>query len=311
MYTQTIIAMIWDFDRTLIPGYSQKPIFEEYGIDERKFWAEVNELPARYRERGLKVADDTAYLSHMLTYVRNGELKGLTNEKLVQLGSRIEMCPGIPEFLGFAKRFVQDDERFKSHGIEVEHYIVSTGIRHLIEGSSVGKEVVEIWANEFIDQPPPPGYMDGKFAFNIGQTEIAQVGYMIDNTSKTRAIFEINKGPKYSVNARVAEEDRRIPILNMIYIADGPSDIPVFSVVGSMGGRRLGVYQGQPRTNYEGVKQLEDESRVDSIAPADFREDTQAWLWLTSELRRIATRICNQRDAYLDKVKAPAGHVVS
>ncbi len=95
----------------------------------------------------------------------------------------------------------------------------------------------------------------------------------------------------------------------MIYIADGPSDVPVFSVVGVNGGRRLGVYQTAEPSNFEGVKQLEDDARVDSIAEANFMQGTQAWRWLTSEVRRIGTRICDDRDRYLAAVKAPAGHI--
>ena len=117
-----------------------------------------------------------------------------------------------------------------------------------------------------------------------------QIGYMIDNTSKTRAIFEINKGPDYPVNARVAQEDRRVPIRNMIYVADGPSDVPVFSVVQQYGGRSLGVYQAGSANNYEGVKQLEDDACVDSIAPANFLTGEPAHLWLTTTVRQIATR---------------------
>ena len=108
----------------------------------------------------------------------------------------------------------------------------------------------------------------------------------------------------------MAEEERKVPIKNMIYIADGPSDVPVFSVVAVNGGRRLGVYQTAAPSNFEGVKQLEDDARVDSIAEADFSEGTQAWRWLTSEVQRIATRICTDRDRYLAAVRGPAGHVV-
>ena len=153
IYTQTIIAMVWDFDRTLIPGYSQKSIFEEYGIDEGVFWDEVNGLTDLYAQRGLKVAKDTGYLLHMLTYVRNGHMSGLTNTKLRELGARLEMCPGIPEFLVSAEAMIQEVPRFASHGISVEHYVVSTGIRHLIEGSAVGPYVTEIWANELSINP--------------------------------------------------------------------------------------------------------------------------------------------------------------
>ena len=250
IYTQTIIALIWDFDRTLIPGYSQKPIFEEYDIDERTFWDEVNGLAALYEARGLKVAQDTAYLLHMLTYVGSGKMRGLTNTKLRELGARLALCPGMPEFLEASQILVRDDPRFAAHGISVEHYVVSTGIRHLIEGSAVNPFLKGIWANEFIDQPPVPGYITDGHTFNEEDGEIVQVGYMIDNTSKTRAIFEINKGPDVPVNARVPEEDRRVPIRNMIYVADGPSDVPVFSVVGMQGGRRLGVYQTGKHTKF-------------------------------------------------------------
>lgn len=309
IYTQTIIAMVWDFDRTLIRGYSQEPIFGEYGIDPGQFWDEVNQLTALYAERNLKVAQDTAYLLHMLTYVREGKLAGLTNGKLRELGSRIPMCPGIPEYLDHTHGVVAGDERFVKNEITVEHYVISTGIRQLIEGSPVGELVKQVWANEFIDQTPPSGYIREGHTFSEEEGEIAQVGYMIDNTSKTRAIFEINKGPEVDVNARIAEEDRRIPIRNMIYICDGPSDVPVCSVVGVNGGRRLGVYQKEAPSNYEGVKQLEDDARVDSIAPADFSEGTPACLWLDSELRKIADTICSSRERLFQRVKPPAGHV--
>jgi hypothetical protein len=309
IYTQTIIAMIWDFDRTLIPEYSQTPLFEAYGVEESAFWEEVNALKELYATRGIKVGEDTAYLLHMLTYVREGKFRGLTNGRLRELGAQITMCPGIPDFLGEIKEMVAQDDRFKKHDIAVEHYVVSTGIRPLIEGSAVGPEIVDLWANEFVDQPPPPNYLADGHQFDDVEGEIAQLGYTIDNTSKTRAIFEINKGPDVEVNARVAEGERRVPIRNMIYIADGPSDVPVFSVVGRNGGRTLGVYQTGDKSNYAGVKQLEDDGRVNSIAPANFTPETPAYLWLTTTVRDLATRICDERDRYFAAIKGPAGHV--
>lgn len=311
IYTQTIIAMIWDFDRTLIPGYSQDPIFDEYHIDASTFWGEVNGLTAKYEDRGLLVAKDTAYLLHMLTYVRAGRMAGLTNSKLLELGAKLELCPGMPNFLQNSIDLVESDNRLRSHGISIEHYVVSTGIRHLIQGSGVGPLVTRIWANEFVDQLPPPGYIADGHTFAGEDAEIAQVGYMIDDTSKTRAIFEINKGPGYPVNALVPQEDRRVPIKNMIYVADGPSDVPVCSVVNANGGRCLGVYQSQPPSNFEGVKQLEDEGRVHSIAEADFSDGTQAWLWLTTEIRKIADRICSDRERLIAMKGHPPGHVTS
>jgi hypothetical protein len=308
IYTQTIIAMIWDFDRTLIPGYSQAPLFDAYDVDEKEFWTEVNGLKALYADRGLNVSEDTAYLLHMLSYVKHGIFTNLTNSRLRELGAEIDMCPGIPEFLQQTQEMIRLDDRCIKNNIELEHYVVSTGIKPLIEGSAVGEVVRSIWANEFVDQPPAPGYLTKSEPLER-EGVIEQVGYTIDNTSKTRAIFEINKGPDYPVNARVAEEDRRVPIRNMVYIADGPSDVPVFSVIQQYGGRSLGVYQTGEKSNYGGVKQLEDDARVNSIAPADYRKDMPAHLWLTTTINEIATRICDERDRYFSAVKAPAGHV--
>src|SRR5262245_66538591 len=79
-YTQNVIACVWDFDKTLIPGYMQEPIFRRFKVDERAFWEEVNGLPAFHRRHGLElVAQDSTYLSHILTYVRHGLFPGLNN----------------------------------------------------------------------------------------------------------------------------------------------------------------------------------------------------------------------------------------
>src|SRR5688500_7812311 len=99
LFSQTTIAVIWDFDKTLVPEYMQKPLFEHFEIDERRFWEEVNALPAFYSENGLElVSPDTLYLNHILTYVREGIFKGLNNSLLRELGSKIAFYPGLPDF---------------------------------------------------------------------------------------------------------------------------------------------------------------------------------------------------------------------
>lgn len=309
---QTVVAFIWDFDKTLSPGYMQAPLFEEYKIDEADFWKEVNGLVGYYNERGLRVSKDTAYLGHLLSYVRDGRFPGLTNEKLRELGAQVPLAPGMPDFMARTKKFVAEDERFAHHGITVEHYIVSTGLRQMIEGNPIIDEVTEVWACELLSDPPGPGYMSGATTPDADGV-LTQVGYVLDNTTKTRAIFEINKGvnhePGIDVNARMSDDDRRVPISNMIYIADGPSDVPVFSVVNKFGGRTMGVYTTQPKSNFPGVKQLQDDGRVNSIAAADYREDSAADLWLMESLREIATGICDRRDRSLRSISGPAGHV--
>ncbi len=93
---QTIVAFIWDLDETLTPGYMQDPLFDEYSVDKKDFWAEVNALVSLYEGRGLRVSKDTAYLGHILSYVQNEVFSGLTNSKLRELGKRIPLAPGMP-----------------------------------------------------------------------------------------------------------------------------------------------------------------------------------------------------------------------
>ena len=99
LHQQTVIAFVWDFDKTLIPSNMQDPIFEEYGVDPGAFWGEVDGLVDHYRREGVIVQKDTAYLGHLLTYVREGIFGDLSNEKLVELGSRLEPVPGMPQFM--------------------------------------------------------------------------------------------------------------------------------------------------------------------------------------------------------------------
>jgi len=309
--TQNVIAFIWDFDKTLTPGYMQDPIFEAYGVSPTTFWKEVNSLVDHYAMRGLLVSKDTAYLGHFLSYVNGGPFAGLTNEKLKELGALVPLNPGMPDFMERMKSVVKDGGRYEHNDIRVEHYIVSTGLRQMIEGNPIRKHVDGVWACELLDDPPGAGFLEhieGVDATGV----LSQVGFTIDNTTKTRAIFEINKGvnvePSLDVNARMDSDERRVPIENMVYIADGPSDVPVFSLVGKHGGRTLGVWSDEK--NYDGVMRLQDDGRVNSIERADFTEGSGADLWLTRSLRMIADRICDQRERRLASIKGPAGHAV-
>lgn len=309
LYTQTIIAFIWDFDRTLIPGNQQEPLFAEYGVNADAFWAEVEHLPEHYSARGQVISRDTAYLHHILTYVEAGIFAGLTNARLRELGGRLEPNPGIPEFLEATRRHVA--ERYAAHGITVEHYVVSTGIREMIEGSCIAPQLDGIWANTFLDRPAPPGYL-GRPDVDQQPGPISRIGYMIDNTTKTRAVFEINKGvnrsPLVDVNARMSEEQRRVPIRHMIYIADGPSDVPVFSLLNQRGGKTLGVYSTEPPANFRQVKDLQEQGRIQGMAEADFRPGRAAHLWLMDSLDQVGDEIVEARARAFSDIPNPPGH---
>jgi hypothetical protein len=312
LYTQAVVAFLWDFDRTLIPGNQQETLFDAYGIAEGDFWTEVDGLVDYYQRRGVAISRDSAYLLHILSYVEHGVFQGLTNDRLRELGAGIPPAPGIPELFDSTRKRVEEDPRFSEEGITVEHYVVSTGIRHMIEGSVIGPHLDGIWANAFIERMAPPGYRD-RLDVDSSPHPISHIGYSIDSATKTRAIFEINKGvnknPTIDVNARVSRDQRRVPIRNMIYIADGPSDVPCFSIVNERGGKTLGVYTTDPKNNFRNVRELQEQGRVQGMAEADFRPGQAAYLWLMDSLEQIAEGIVEARGkAFADIPRAP-GHV--
>ena len=311
LHTQTVIAFIWDFDKTLIPGNMQAPLFDEYGVDPAEFWAEVEGLAEYYERQKIVISRDTAYLGHIITYVREGIFEGLSNTKLRKLGAELVPCPGIPEFFEATRNRIAEVPEFAHEGITVEHYVVSTGLRSMIEGSVLADKIDGIWANSFIEVPAPPRYLE-RLPVASESSVITQLGYTVDNTTKTRSVFEINKGvnrnPSVDVNARMSEDQRRVPIRNMLYIADGPSDVPVFSILNQRGGKTLGVYQAGERSNFSKVKQLQEQGRVQGLAEADYRPGAAAYLWLMDSMEQIATEIVENRRIAFAQIPNPPGH---
>jgi hypothetical protein len=268
---QNVIAIIWDFDKTLVDGYMQEPIFKKYGIDGIEFWKEVNSLENSYYQQRIKTNRDTNYLNHFLACVEQGVFPGLSNKVLHELGSELIFYKGVPEIFKKIKDSIRENKEYQKFNIIVEHYIVSTGMAEMIRGSSVAKHVDGIWGCEFIEKPIKSSLQIKEFEKkgikNEEILEIRQIGYALDNTSKTRAIFEINKGsniyPDIDVNAKIKKEDRRVPFENMIYIADGPSDVPAFSVLKQNGGRTYAIYPKGNIKPFQQVDQLRQDGRID------------------------------------------------
>jgi hypothetical protein len=314
LFTQNTIALIWDFDKTLIPDYMQSPLFRRYGVNESVFWEETNKLAAHYRERGYHLSPEIAYLNHLLTYVLAGPLAGLNNRVLFECGADIKFYPGLPDFFARAKGWVREKAEFVKHDIALEHYIVSTGIAPMVRGSAIAKHVETVFACEFIENPLQPGFLKQKEFPLEATAEIAQIGMVIDNTTKTRAIFEINKGtnknPAIDVNSKMAAEDRRIPLQNMIYIADGPSDVPSFSVVKSGGGRAYAVYNPAKPEEFAQNDRLRRSGRIDHYGPADYTENSPTVQWLRMHVHDICDRIVADREAAVAlKASKPPRHL--
>lgn len=304
IFLQTNIAVIWDFDKTLISGYMQDPLFKHYNVDGGKFWQEVNALPQYLRREGNEfVAEDSIYLNHILSYVRAGKFKGLNNKLLRDLGSELTLYPGLPEFFPAVKDHVANNPEFNKYEIKVEHYIVSTGLRQMVLGNEISKHTEGVWGCEFLELSLEPGYLDNGTSVCAEEVVIRDIGYVIDNTTKTRAIFEINKGvnklDSIDVNTYVPREDRRIPFQNMIYIADGPSDVPVFSLIKQNGGRTFGVYAKGTQNEFAQVNDLQKQGRIDSFGEANYEPQTQTYMWIMNAVDEIGKAIVRNKEFVL------------
>ena len=301
-----IIAVIWDCDKTLIDGYMQDPLFERYRIDSREFWKHVNSMPQNIESehKGIRVNAETFYLNYFIRCAHDGTMAGLNNDLLYEIGKEQKFYPGIPEIFRKTKEMFIDDKSYSEYGIQVEHYIVSTGFAETIRGSELYQYVDGVWGCELLDS-------EGQ----NGEKLLGEVVYTIDNTTKTRAIFEINKGigkiDGINVNTKIPKELRRVQFENMIYIADGPSDIPAFSVVKQNGGATFAIY---PKGDAEAMRQVEQmraDGRVDMYAEADYSENTTAYLWITTKIRKMADRIREREKAkILESTSSTPKHLI-
>ena len=143
-----------------------------------------------------------------------------------------------------------------------------------------------------------------------GNNIIGEIGYTIDNTTKTRALFEINKGvgkqEGIMVNTRLPEDLRRVHFINMVYVADGPSDIPAFSVVNQNGGATFAIYPPGNKDAMKQVEQMRIDNRINMYAEADYSEDKTAYMWLCNKITEFADRIVKEQKDRLAKYAAVA-----
>ena len=175
------------------------------------------------------------------------------------------------------------------HGNAV-HIVGQTGVAAEIDGRIIGPLL-------------QPGFLKQTDLGIEAEAVIAQIGLVIDNTTKTRALFEINNGtnknPSIEVNANIAPEDRRIPFQNMIYIADGPSDVPSFSVTKKGGGKAYGVYNPSRPDEFAQNDRLRSAGRIDHYGPADYRADSSTAQWLRMHIHGMCDRIVADRESAL------------
>lgn len=274
---QTEIAVIFDFDITLSPHYMQTPIFRKYDVEPSAFWAEADALKARGYD------DEHAYLKLLIEYVSKGRIPSLSNADLRTLGSELEFFEGFPAILDHLRK-AGEDPAFAVGDWKpaIRFYVISSGIHEMIAGSIVAQFLARFWGCTLDEDD---------------QGNIAFPKETISHTTKTQKLFLINKGlledsDQDRVNDYFPPERRPVPFEHMIYLGDGPSDVPCFTVVRKSGGKTIAVYKPGDQEAFDKCYELVVEAdRTDLMCPADYKEGSHLYLALMHMVRSVAQRI--------------------
>lgn len=251
-----IVALIYDFDGTLSPGNMQEFGFIQ-AVDStpEEFWRMSDSIAI-----GQDASNVLAYMKLMFDSARAKGIK-LRREEFKAFGKHIELFEGVREWFQLVNRY--GDE----HGVKVEHYINSSGLKEIIEGSPIAGEFKHIFAGTFI-------YDD--------KGEAEWPGIAVDYTAKTQFLFKISKGIFSSednkmVNSSVSDDKKRIPISHMIYFGDGDTDVPCMKIVGMFGGFPVAVYDEKNDKKRASALKLKRQGRVKFITPAVYTKDSRAY----------------------------------
>lgn len=270
-----IYAVVFDFDDTLAPDTTSSFI-GSLGVDVGDFWEKTN---ARIR---LEHWDPIpVYLYQMLELSRNGgEKTRITRDKLAEFGRQVSFHNGVTRLFGHLRKHVEEQDP----DARLEFYLLSSGIGEILRHTRIAGNFKEIWACEYL-------YGD--------RGEIVFPKNVVSFTEKTRFLFQISKGQigeearanPFMVNERV-QDGFRIPFANMIYVGDGYTDIPCFSVVRRGGGEAFGVYDMERESKRAKAWGFVRDKRVTQLLPADFGAKSalldQLKMALTEMVRRNA-----------------------
>lgn len=262
-----VVAICYDFDKTLSPKDMQAQGFiQDVGYDVNKFWQESNALA--------KANDMDTNLAYMYKMVEKSQGNfSLNKQVLADYGAKVELFPGVETW------FKRIRDYAKSHNIIIEHYIISSGLKEMIEGTIMAKrgEFEKIYASSF--------YFDNN---GIAKWPAQAVNY----TNKTQFLFRIEKGfldiNDPAVNDSITEKDIRVPFRNIVYIGDSETDIPCMKLVNSNGGHSICVYNPQT-INMHNVEKLFNQHRIKYFAPADYQEHSKLDLLIKNIIDKTAS----------------------
>lgn len=246
--SKPIVAIMYDFDKTLCTKDMQEYTFiPNVGLTPKDFWKESNQLA-----KDKKMDAILAYMYLMIEKAHAARVSIRRNE-FVKMGKDLQFFPGVIDWF---KRINSIGDEL---GLSVEHYIISSGLREIIEGSSIYKEFKDVFACEYL----------------YNENDVAcWPKNAVNYTTKTQFLFRINKGVldisnDNDLNTYTPEDDRPVPFRNMIYIGDGLTDVPCMKLVKINGGYSIAVFQ---RGKKNKVEDLITNNRVNFIEPADYSE---------------------------------------
>lgn len=249
MTRKPIVALIYDFDGTLSPGNMQEFGFiQAIGKTPEEFWKMSDGIAA-----GQDASNILAYMKLMVDEAKKNDIK-LKRSEFKKFGKDIKLFEGVTSWFDLV------NEYGKSRGVRIEHYINSSGLKEIIEGCPIAKQFKHIFASTFI--------YDSK-----GEAEWP--GIAVDYTAKTQFIFKINKGifsarDTNQVNESIAEDKKRIPFTQMIYVGDGETDVPCMKIVSMFGGHSIAVYNPENPGKQAVAEKLLRQGRVNFITPANY-----------------------------------------
>ena len=260
-----VLAICYDFDKTLSPDDMQaQGYIQSVGYDVGEFWKETNELA-----EGNEMDQNLAY---MLKMVREAEGNIVFSRKtLEEYGSRVTLFPGVESWFSRIRKYGAEK------GVIIEHYIISSGLREMIEGTRVAGEFEKIYASSFY-------YNERGIAVWPAQ--------VINYTNKTQFLFRIEKGVldvnDTTVNDSFPPEDIRVPFRNMVYIGDSDTDVPCMKLVNSNGGHSIGVFNAETKDKTKVHKMMRDR-RIRYFVPADYTEGSELDVLVKAIIDRTAT----------------------
>ena len=266
MRKKPIVALIYDFDGTLSPGNMQEFGFiQAIGKSPEEFWKMSDDIA-----KGQDASNILSYMKLMFDEARRQGIK-LRREDFQRFGKDIELFEGVREWFGLVNRYG------KEHGVVIEHYINSSGLAEIVEGTPIAHEFKRIFACSFL--------------YNE-EGEAVWPGVAVDYTAKTQFIFKINKGilsirDNKKVNESQLEENKRIPFPHMIYFGDGETDVPCMKIVKMFGGNSIAVYNPQISRKKATARKLLKQKRVNFMTPAIYTEESRTFKVVCAIIDRI------------------------